>query len=255
MLISIVNRTRALADRDIQHAIRAINRQFEDDFEPHWHFGARLRLDGHDRPPDTHERVALQQLPGRGGDAVIYLLDEATVGGAEGMHDLNVNDVPYGFVFLDVCRSVNDPWTVTLSHEAIELVGDPLANLLVQGPHPEDHRHLVFHQFELCDAVQDESYEIDGVPVSNFLLPSYFSREHAAGARTDFVGRPARGDALPSFGLTGGGYLCFWDAEREGDKWHPYWRPDDERAAQRFDAKNGTGQSRTARRVHPRRRD
>src|SRR5436190_15611976 len=30
-------------------------------------------------------------------------------------------------------------------------------------------------QYEMCDAVQDESYEVDGVEVSNFLLPLYFT--------------------------------------------------------------------------------
>jgi hypothetical protein len=250
MLISIVNRTRALPDGEVQRAIRAVNRQFEDDFEPHWHFGARLRLDGCDRAREAHEGVALQRRPGRGGDAVVYLMDEPVVDGAEGMHDRNVDDLPYGYVFLDVCKKVNDPWTVTLSHEAIELVGDPMANLLVQGPHPEDHRHLVFHQFELCDAVQDEVYELDGVAVSNFLLPAYFTRNPGPGARTDFAGRADRGDALPGFGLTKGGYLCFWDALLDGDKWRPYWHPADARAAERFDAKNGSGQSRTARRLH-----
>ena len=55
----------------------------------------------------------------------------------------------------------------------------------------------------------------DGVPVSNFLLPSYYSREHDAGARTDFKGRPLRGEALPAFGLTKGGYLCFWEIGHE----------------------------------------
>ncbi|HEX4509389.1 MAG TPA: hypothetical protein VH328_04895 [Burkholderiaceae bacterium] len=251
MLISIVNRTRALADRDVQAAVRVINRQFSDDFEPHWHFGARLRLDGHDRSIAAHERIAYERSQAR-GDGVIYLMDAPVVSGAEGVHDLDAQDVPYGFVFLDVCHQVKDPWTVALSHEALELVGDPLANLLVQGPHPEDHRHRVFHQFEMCDAVQDESYEIDGLPVSNFVLPAYFSRKHDAAARTDFMGRPARGDALRPFGLSDGGYLCFWDARRADDKWLPWWHPDDARAAERFNAKNASTASRAARRLHPR---
>lgn len=247
MLISIVNRTRALADRDVLLAIRAINRQLAEDFEPHWHFGGRLRLDGTDREAGQHERPAHGGPLAPGGDGVVYLMDAPTVGGAEGMHDL-AQGRPCGFVFLDVCRSVDDPWQVTLSHEVLELVGDPLASLLVQGPHPEDHAHLVFHQFELCDAVQDEKYEIDGVPVSNFLLPAYFMRKDGDGLRTDFLGRAKRGDALPAFGLTAGGYLCFWDAMRHGDKWHPYFRPDDQRAKRRFEAKHKTGVSRSARR-------
>ena len=101
----------------------------------------------------------------------------------EGYHDGNNADVPFGFVFLDACGEGADCWTVALSHEAIELVGDPLNNLLVQGPHPTDHRHLVFHQFELCDAVSGEFYEIEGVKVQNFVLPGWFSRKRRGRAQ------------------------------------------------------------------------
>jgi hypothetical protein len=51
---------------------------------------------------------------------------------------------------------------VTLSHEALELVGDPEVNLLVKGPHPNrNERREVFHWFEMCD-VQAETCDIDG---------------------------------------------------------------------------------------------
>ena len=62
------------------------------------------------------------------------------------------------------------------SHEALELVGDSEVNLLVQGPHLADAKRTVFDWYEMCDEVQAETYEIDGVVVSNFLLPLYFTR-------------------------------------------------------------------------------
>ena len=39
--------------------------------------------------------------------------------------------------------------------EVLELIGDTQVNLLVQGPHPADPTRVVFHWFEMCDAVQD----------------------------------------------------------------------------------------------------
>ena len=37
------------------------------------------------------------------------------------------------------------------------------------GPHPDQLEHRnVFHAFEMCDAVQAESYEIDGVDCFQF---------------------------------------------------------------------------------------
>jgi len=255
MLISVLNRTRTLSGADVHQAVRAINRQFAEDFEPHWQFGARLRLDGAEERghhEDGDERISTSRLPGRRGDGVIYLLDEASIADAEGYHDRNADDVPYGFVFLDVCRKTEDSqdgWTIALSHEAIELAGDPLNNLLVQGPHPEDGRHLVFHMFELCDAVQDEHYELDGVKVSNFVLPGYFTRGNAPDGRNDFLGRRKRGEILPSFGVAPGGYLCYYDAELpEGRKWHAYFRGEDEKARLRLDAKQNAGHGRIERR-------
>jgi hypothetical protein len=255
MLISVLNRTRTLSGADVHRAVRAINRQFAEDFQPHWQFGARLRLDGAEERghhASDHPPISTSQLPGRRGDGVIYLLDEASMADAEGYHDRNASDVPFGFVFLDVCRmteDVEDGWTIALSHEAIELAGDPMNNLLVQGPHPERGQHLVFHMFELCDAVQDEHYELDGVKVSNFVLPSYFTRGNAPEGRNDFLGRRKRGQILPSFGVAPGGYLCYYDAHLpEGKKWHAYFREDDAKAKLRLDAKQTAGLGRIERR-------
>ena len=47
MIISIINHTNGkVKDEELQEAIRAINRQIAEDFEPYWSLGARLRLEG-----------------------------------------------------------------------------------------------------------------------------------------------------------------------------------------------------------------
>jgi hypothetical protein len=252
MLISVVNRSDTLTDAHLQNAVRAVNRQLEEDFYPHWQFGARLRVDSAGRVPTQREKkIDLPTLPGRRGDAVLYIADKATLALTEGYHDGNNDDVPFGFVFLDACSSGADDWTVALSHEAIELVGDPLNNLLVQGPHPTDHRHLVFHQFELCDAVSGEFYEIEGVKVQNFVLPGWFTRKAIAGARNDFLGRAEPGLSLPPFGIAPGGYLMFWDEKApEGKKWTPHYDTGDGMAARKVAAKQAAMLSRMARRAH-----
>ncbi len=250
MLISVINRSQVVTDAQLQQAVRAINRQLEEDFYPHWQFGARLRVDGAGRVAGAHDqKIALPLLPGRRGDAVIYLHDTATVKGAEGYHDKNNIDVPFGFVFLDICKECGDDWTVALSHEAIELVGDPLSNLLVQGPHPHDHRHLVFYMFELCDPVSGDWYEIDGVKVSNFVLPGWFARNVVEGSRNDFLGRPVSGEMLLPFASATGGYLCFYDGNLpDGKKWTQVAKPSDAMAERRIAAKAAAKLSRIARR-------
>jgi hypothetical protein len=47
MIISVINHTNGqISDEQLEVAIRAINRQIREDFEPYWSLGATLRLEG-----------------------------------------------------------------------------------------------------------------------------------------------------------------------------------------------------------------
>ena len=206
MLISIVNHSRGrIKDEDLQVVVRAVNRQIAHDFEPYWNVSAELRLEG-----PTTKRPSKVHLPELRGDAVVYVWDHVDPD-ALGYHNANARGIPFGFVFLDIAEQLEEPWSVTLSHEALELIGDPEVNLLVAGPHPGDRRREVFHWYEMCDAVQAESYKVDGVDVSNFVLPLYFTRDAEAGSRNDFLGRRYDGKTLASFGINPGGYIGFYN--------------------------------------------
>jgi hypothetical protein len=199
-----------VTDAELQHVIRAINRQINEDFAPYWSMSATLRLEG--RSVEEPETI---QIPDLRGDAVIYLWDEADVPGALGYHFQNGQGIPFGFVFTEISQSIGEQWSVTLSHEALELLADPETNLLVMGPHPSQNRD-VFHWFEMCDAVQAETYLIDDVEVSNFLLPLYFTGTRdtdEVGARNDFLGRTYGSQTLKSFGINPGGYVGFFDPQ------------------------------------------
>jgi len=216
MLISVVNRSKKITDEEVQNVIRVINRQIAEDFEPYWSFGATLRLEG-----AVTKRTSIKQLSDLRGDAILYLHDRANVEGALGYHDTNWRGIPYGFVFLELAEQLGESWTVTFSHEALELIADAQANLLVQGPHPENPKHEVFHWFEVCDAVQSEHYQIDGIAVSNFVLPNYFTVNDEPGTRNDFLGRKDdNGKSLPSFGVKPGGYVGFYDpTTKKASQW------------------------------------
>lgn len=216
MLISIVNRSTSVKDEELQHVVRAINRQINEDFAPYWGFGGHLRLEG----PTSTQASRLADLR---GDAILYLMEEADASGALGYHDKNSRGIPYGFVFLELSRRLGENWCVTLSHEALELLADAQANLLAQGPHPEQRKLEVFHWVEVCDAVQSESYEIDGVEVSNFVLPSYYTPGEEDGRRNDFLGRlDANGKRLRSFGVKPGGYIGFFNPQTgQHEQWFP----------------------------------
>jgi len=209
MIISVINHTNnRISDEELQCAIRAINRQIAEDFEPYWSMGAQLRLEGRS---EKEPRPNKQTLADMRGDAIIYMWDKADVDNALGYHDKNNRGIPYGFVFAELSAELEENWTATLSHEALELIADPEDNLLVQGPHPTNPKLAVFHMYEMCDAVQAETYTIDDVEVSNFVLPLYFTGGDELGGRNDFLSRAHKGKTLESFGINPGGYIGYFD--------------------------------------------
>src|SRR6266446_9268134 len=129
--IAVINFTSTLNDQVVQKAVRAVNRQVMEDFAPTWGYGRVLRLQAVDFSPLDPDTLAPQKVS---ADSAIYLVDEASLPGALGFHDLNTRDMPVGFVFV---LDPND-WTVTLSHEVLELILDPTVNIFVPGPDPRN---------------------------------------------------------------------------------------------------------------------
>ena len=244
MIVSVINLSNGkVSDAEMQAAIRAVNRQVAEDFAPYWGFGGTLRLEG--RVSRGKSKVSQSDMR---GDAVLYVHDGEDVDGADGYHDKNYRGIPYGFVFLGLSQALNEAWTVTLSHEALELIGDPEANLLVQGPHPTQPKRRVYHWFEMCDAVQAETYSIDHIKVSNFVLPLYFTASDERGGRNDYLGTVTKGKTLESFGVNPGGYIGFFDPKIRKDD--TYFAKHDELAAKRLRIKRrlGTGRGSLRRR-------
>jgi hypothetical protein len=237
MIISLINFSIHKQDDEIQEVLRVLNRQIAEDFQPYWHRSGQLRLEGGVGHAPSPERPREMR-----GDAVIYLQDEAGEVDALGYHDRNLRGIPYGFVFLDLCKELEEDWRVTLSHEALELIMDPEANLLVRGPHPEDASRSVYHWYEVCDAVQAQSYEIDGIPVSNFVLPLYFTETEEKGSRNDFLGAREGQANVVSFGVAPGGYIGYYDSET-GDH-ETYTAPEDAEAQRRMEVKYRAGWAR-----------
>jgi hypothetical protein len=165
---------------------------------------ATLRMIGHidpKGPPNPELNIS---------DVIIYVGqskdDPNGVKDAIGYHDMNHQAIPYGFVLTDIAEQAGEPWTVTLSHEVLELIADPDVNLMVLAPHPKGGQQPVLRPYEVCDPVQSNRYQIDGVPVSNFVTPQYFAQTEHPMKRTNFLNVP-----LQQFGLTRGGYFSYLD--------------------------------------------
>lgn len=101
-----------------------------------------------------------------------------------------------------------------MSHEALELVIDPLADIIVPGPDPRGYNNnMVLNAYE---AVERTNHEIDGVRVSNFISPSYFTAVNEKGTRNDFLGV-----GVMSFSAIHRSHISFLDLLQ--GKWEIYY--------------------------------
>jgi hypothetical protein len=125
------------------------------------------------------------------------------------------------------------------SHEVLELLADPDVNLLVIGPHPKNPKSVALRTYEVCDPVQSDSYNIDGIAVSNFVTPLYFARlPNPNTVRTNYLKQE-----LDRFGVRPGGYFSYFDLATR--KWSNVFGDGAER---RLAAKELLGVARRARR-------
>jgi len=204
MRIAIANVSETIGDTDFRAAVHAVQRQVREDFAPVWGMTASLRvlkIDRNAQPnPDAKMNDVIMYV-GELGD------DPQSVQGAVGYHTQNLGGIPYGFVFTDVAAQINEAWTTTLSHEVLELIADPEANLLVLGPHPERPQELVLRPYEVCDPVQGDAYDSDGIQVSYFVTPLYFAEQaHPTLEQTNFLNLK-----LDRFGVRPRGYYSYLD--------------------------------------------
>lgn len=195
MRICIVNQS-SIPDADVQQAIRSINAQLAD-VAYHWSILAQCRLEG----ARYRHKMSLKEIR---GDGLLYITDDVDED-ALGWHDADQFGLPYGVIYTGWSF---EPWTVTLSHEVLEMVVDPHCNRLAIGPHPLEPGRRVMHWMEICDAVQGQHYEIGGIAVSDFVLPGYFTEAEEKGMRMSYLGAD-----IASFGVADGGYVGYYDPQ------------------------------------------
>ena len=111
------------------------------------------------------------------GAWALVLLDSPDDPFAQAHHDLTPDGLPQAKLFVRPTLASGEDVSVALSHELVELLVDPALNLIALGPDPR-----VMYAVECADPVEGQRFGVDGVPVSNFVYPSYFEPFHAAGA-------------------------------------------------------------------------
>jgi hypothetical protein len=188
--IVVANRSTVLSDADIQAVIPAFQ-QSADDFESVWRLGAtRVEFAGlNDQFPD--------------GSWILEILDHTDTPNAGGYH-FDANGRVGGKSFAGDDIAAQSPWTITATHELLEMIGDPFTDALVPLPHSR------FEWFrEVCDPVEGDGYAylVGDVWVSDFVTLAYAYRGDGP---YDFKGHLHAG--CPA--LLPGGYITLYDPIR-----------------------------------------
>lgn len=129
-------------------------------------------------------------------DWQLVYFDDADAAGALGYHELSKDGRPVGKIFVKSTLEAGEVVSVTACHELLEMVIDPIANLWAET------RDGTEYAYEMCDPVEEDTFLVDGIEMSNFVHPAWFEPiEHPAGTQYDHLGL-----LEAPFSLTKGGY-------------------------------------------------
>ena len=175
--VSVINASTVVTDDECRRLTEALQQQVSRDFAPAWGIDAALTF------------VPKGVAPAA-GTWWLSILDDTDRAGVLGHHDLTPEGLPLGKSFAGTDKHYGHCWTVTASHELLEMLADPGINLTVfVHPAPGDAR---LYAYEVCDPCQDDAfgYDIGGVTVGDFVYPAYFESFRAPGStRFDHVGK------------------------------------------------------------------
>jgi hypothetical protein len=206
--ISVVPISDKFRREDVMWAVGALNKQIIRDFGPIWGVTASVDI------APSLDRVT----PGKWK---IALVDDISVDGLSAFHGW-VGTMPYALV------EYSKTWTISLSHECLEMLSDPFGQRLVPGQSIEDSSKRVEYLVEVCDPCQSDqfAYRVDGVLMSDFYTPNYFDPVFSPGVRYSFNTGSSDGlDALNASiprprNVPKGGYLTWHDPST--GKWSQY---------------------------------
>jgi hypothetical protein len=159
--IAVINASSEISYDEFDQAVRAVQTQVHRDFAPVWQVDADI---------EAVPRNAI--LPEQAW--WVAVLDNSDLGGALGYHDLTSAGLPMGKVFAATDKYNGLSWTVSLSHEILEMLVDPNINRTAFEQTPSGS---LFHAYEVGDACESDrfGYKIDDQLVSDFLYPPWFS--------------------------------------------------------------------------------
>lgn len=138
------------------------------------------------------------------GTWALLLLDDPDVANAYGYHDMTPDGFPLSKVFVKTCLQYGELVSVTASHEVTEMLVDPAINLCAQAPNG------VIYAYESVDPCEALSFAVNGIPMSDFVFPSWFEGFRAPkSTQFDYMKR-----VTAPFQLLPGGYAIVFKRGR-----------------------------------------
>ncbi len=151
IVVRVVNEAKMPLGVDLDALVKALNVQVNNHFAPFWGVTATVNLG----------------TPGP-GEWQLGLFDDADQPGALGYHDLTPHGEPVGKVFVRTTIEDGQLVSVTTSHELLEMLLDPGIQMCCCTANG------TVYAYEVADAVENDTYQINGVTVSDFVTPAWF---------------------------------------------------------------------------------
>jgi hypothetical protein len=185
--IAVINESSVVTDTEIKSVVHALQVQVTRDFFPIWGINANLTF----YPKGAAVPATSWQF---------LFLDDADQAGALGYHDLTSTGLPLAKIFCVTTVQDGGKWSVTASHEMMEMLVDPYLELC--SFNQTGNTVGILYAYEVADPVEDDSsgYNVGGVRVSNFVYPEWFEAD--ATGKVDFLG-----ECAAPFTLLSNGYV------------------------------------------------
>ncbi len=159
--VSIINASDAVSNDQCRSLTEALQTQVSRDFAPVWRIEAKLTF-----VPKGGKPAA--------GTWWLSILDNTDRAGVLGHHDLTPDGLPMGKSFAGTDIRYGYEWTVTASHELLEMLVNPDLNLTILAHTQTGGSKL--YAYEVCDPCEDDedAYSIGQIKVCDFVYPAYF---------------------------------------------------------------------------------
>lgn len=192
--VALVSEIAAVPPSKLTRVAAALQKQALRDFGPLWDVQATV---------DAF--TSLDDVPI--GYWPIIVMEDIHEEGAAGVH-LDKDGQPFALV------QYSNSWSLTASHECLEMLADPFGNRLIAGPSLKKDQGRVEYLVEVCDPCEDAqfAYTVNGVLVSDFFTPQYHDPVASPGIRYSYTGA-----ITAPRQLLNNGYISWHDPV--GDHW------------------------------------